>query len=63
MLSVSIRHSIPIILYVSDMTRRADHLVFDIMGEVGFAQSFGMVDNGEDHTYVHFVEKAMYALA
>ena len=39
------------------------HLVFDMMGEIGFAQSFGMIDNGEDHTYVFFVEKAMHALA
>lgn len=41
----------------------SDHLVFDIMGEVGFAQSFGMIDNGKDHNYVLFVEKAMHALS
>lgn len=38
----------PTRLYAYDMMHRADHLVFDIMGEVGFAQSFGMVDKGED---------------
>ena len=50
-------------LYVSDVTFWIDHLVFDIMGEVGLAQSFGMIDNGEDHTYLFFVEKAMRVLA
>ena len=45
------------------MTRYTDHLIFDIMGEVGFAHSFGMVDSGKDHSYVLFVEKALHALA
>lgn len=40
-----------------------DHLVFDIMGEVAFAQSFGMIENGQDHSYVLFVEKSMRVLA
>lgn len=40
----------------------SDHLIFDVIGEITCARSFGMIENGEDHTYIHFIERGMRAL-
>ncbi|EIM81015.1 cytochrome P450 [Stereum hirsutum FP-91666 SS1] len=47
---------------VQNLSRIMDHLVFDVIGEVTCARSFGMIENGEDHTYIHFMEKGFRAI-
>lgn len=36
-----------------------DHMVFDVIGEITCARSFRMIENGEDHSYIQFIEGAM----